>query len=252
MTHSDAPIQLEGHGCYLVYAPQLLEKPAASFLSHDVFEQAKSYEPVSHGGRGKAWFIELPEISAVLRSYQRGGLVARFNRQAYLGWSPESSRAYKEWYLLQNLYQQGLPVPRPVAASICRWPFAFIPLYRAHILIERIPDVKTFDHMLSKAVASDELWRSVGACIRRFHDAGVYHADLNANNILIDDQQKVYLIDFDKGEIRNSQNTSSSEEWKRGNLQRLKRSLLKQQTLYPEYYFSEDNWMNLLSGYAGS
>jgi 3-deoxy-D-manno-octulosonic acid kinase len=31
------------------------------------------------------------------------------------------------------------------------------------------------------------LWRATGACIRRFHEEGVVHADLNARNILIRD-----------------------------------------------------------------
>ena len=138
----------------------------------------------------------------------------------------------------------GLPVPRPIAASFCRGLLGIAPVYRARILVQRIPNVRTFDYLLSEAQQSEAVWQSVGACIRRFHDQGVYHADLNANNILLDDQQRVYVIDFDKGEIRKEKQQEA--QWKRDNLQRLKRSVLKQQGLRDKYFCSSENWSGLV------
>ena len=91
----------------------------------------------------------------------------------------------------------------------------------------------------------EDVWQTIGACIRRFHDASVYHADLNARNILIDSQSKlVYLIDFDKGCIRHL-----GESWKASNLARLQRSLLKFKSLNQVFYFDQQNWDALLDGY---
>jgi len=246
-----APIVVDEDGCTLLYAPEWLDNPHANFLCGDIFKQALSSEQITLSGRGQAWFIEMPDQSMVLRSYQRGGLISKFNQQTYIGWSAENSRAYKEWRLLLHLTQLGLPVPRPIAASFCRWPFRFIPLYRAHILLQRIPNVQTLDHLLAKSTVGAEVWKRVGACIRQFHDQGVYHADLNANNILLDSQQTVYLIDFDKSEIRQDKQSVSPQktQWKLDNLQRLKRSLLKQQGLHEGYNFNELNWNALMAAY---
>ncbi|MGH7487911.1 MAG: lipopolysaccharide kinase InaA family protein, partial [bacterium] len=65
-------------------------------------------------------------------------------------------------------------------------------------------------------------WHAIGACIRRFHDAGIYHADLNAHNIMLDNKDAVYLLDFDRGERR-----TPVILWQQANLARLSRSLRK-------------------------
>ena len=235
--------------CYLLYNRELLKEPEADLLNSGIFQQATECHAITSGGRGQAWFIEMPGLSTVYRRYLRGGLVARVNRQTYIGLSLENTRSIKEWRMLQWMHKKGLPVPRPVAASVCRWPFRFSPFYRAQILLERIANVQTLDLVLSQRPLGDEEWRLVGQCLRYFHNAGVYHADLNANNILLDTESKVYLIDFDKGEIRGDQ--LKNTQWMRDNLQRLKRSLLKQQAIHPDYHFNEKNWQTLISAYAG-
>jgi len=244
--------------CHLLYDPELLgesffQSTDAGLLNHDIFQLADTYELISTGGRGQAWFIEVGGLSAVLRAYQRGGLVSKFIRQSYIGISAEQSRAFKEWRLLQWMFAEGLPVPRPIAASLCRWPVSFSPLYRAHILLQRIPNTRTLDHILSQHDLENTIWQFIGHTICRFHKAAIYHADLNANNILLDDMQKVFLIDFDKSKIVNASDSNDSQhvisQWKQDNLARLKRSLIKQQGLYKTYHFSEQNWQALISGY---
>lgn len=246
--------QSDSH-CQLLYDAELLHHPAAGFLQQEIFSHALDYQLITAGGRGKAWFIELEGLSAVLRAYQRGGLLAKINRQTYLGLSAEQSRAFREWRLLHTLYQLGLPVPQPVAASICRWPGRFSPFYRAHILLRRIADVQTLQQRLVKQPLEKEIWARLGRCIRRFHNLDVYHDDLNASNILLDRQQRVYLIDFDKGEIRpqTKQDGDQPAAWKQQNLQRLQRSLKKQQGIMQaarsSFYFTEDDWQCLLRAY---
>ena len=90
---------------------------------------------------------------------------------------------------------------------------------------------------------SKELWKRIGLCIRKFHSHGVYHADLNANNILLDQDDMVYLIDFDKGETR------SRGAWEMENLNRLHRSLLKLQSLHDGFEFSEEEWGEMMDAY---
>ena len=64
-------------------------------------------------------------------------------------------------------------------------------------------------------------WEATGRLLARFHRAGLDHADLNANNILLDARQG-WLIDFDKGSIR-----IPATAWRERNLARLQRSLVK-------------------------
>lgn len=236
--------------CQLLYNAELLKDPAASLLSQDILQQADSIQQILTGGRGQAWFLTLESLQAVLRAYQRGGLIARINQQSYWGVSAENSRGFKEWRLLQWMLSEGLPVPLPIAASFCRWPFFLSPFYRAHILVERIDNTRTLDQLLSADELDEAVWESVGQCIAGFHNKGVYHADLNANNILLDDQSLVYLIDFDKGEIRQEKKEDAS--WKRENLSRLQRSLLKQRGKHQNYYYDDGVWGALIRGYENN
>lgn len=80
--------------------------------------------------------------------------------------------------------------------------------------------------------------------IRQFHDAGVYHADLNCFNILVG-ETAIHLIDFDKGELRSL--TPYQAFWKGNTVDRLKRSLNK---AYGEEL--EREWQFFLEGYNAS
>jgi 3-deoxy-D-manno-octulosonic acid kinase len=87
-------------------------------------------------------------------------------------------------------------------------------------------------------------WRAVGRCIRRFHDQGVYHADLTANNILIDGAERVSIIDFDRGGLR------VPGLWRAANLSRLKRSLTKICGELPPDRFGPVDWAALEDAYG--
>ena len=110
------------------------------------------------------------------------------------------------------LHAQGLRVPMPLAAGYWRRGWS----YRAAILVERIPDVRPL------ALALDASPDEVAGAIARMHRAGVWHADLNAFNILLDAQGHAWLIDFDRGKAG-----GLSSRARAGNLLRLRRSLRK-------------------------
>lgn len=189
------------------------------------------------GGRGSAWLAGGGEW--VLRHYRRGGLAARFSDDRYLWTGLERTRPWCEWRLLDHLYKEGLPVPQPVAARVTRTGLA----YRGDLLTRRIRDAVSLAERLTGAAPGGVPWRAVGACLRRFHDAGVWHADLNAHNLLLDTMDRVYLIDFDRGERR-----STGRGWQLSNLARLHRSLAKLVPAVPAR-----GWAELMDGYrAGS
>lgn len=169
--------------------------------------------PVSHGGRQAAWFVSGEFGEGVLRHYRRGGLIARVSADRYVWTGAETTRSFAEFELLRGMHQQGLPVPRPFAAVYWRRG----PTYRAAILIERLIGVEPLANMLSHGNQP-----AVAAAIFAMHEAGVWHADLNAYNILLDPAGTVWLIDFDKGRRQ-----LLSLERRQANLLRLRRSLRK-------------------------
>ena len=85
-----------------------------------------------------------------------------------------------------------------------------------------IPSATTLADVVAGADQVDGLWGSVGRCIRKFHNAGVWHADLNARNILLDSGFRVYLIDFDRARLQAGKPVNGED-----NLNRLRRSLVK-------------------------
>lgn len=190
-------------------------------------------------GRGSALFLETPFGDAVLREYLRGGLPGRLIRDRYLftGWS--RSRPAAEFHVLALLMDAGLPVPEPLAAMTRRRG----PFYTGSLLTVRIPDTVPLADMIVEKCGRPEFWTSIGACIRRFHDQGVVHADLNARNILVDTRNRVYLIDFDRARIQLGREAAFAR-----NLARLRRSFDK---LWPEGVWKrlEPCWQGLVEGY---
>jgi len=169
-------------------------------------------------GRGTSLFLDAGNGEEwVLRPYRRGGLVARLSDARYLWTGLERTRAFHELRLTAELHARDLPVPRPVAASVTRHG----PTYEAALITVRLPGARALASLLESGDADDALLQRVGATIRRFHDAGLDHVDLNARNLLVDEGGKVWLIDLDRCRLR------PDGAWKARNLARLERSLVK-------------------------
>ena len=192
-------------------------------------------------GRGTTWFIRVGESRFVLRHYRRGGLAAKISKDRYWWSSEADTRSFAEWYLTYHLHRAGLPVPAPIAARYRRHG-AF---YTADLITQRIDDSEPLASRLAQGPLPLTQWIAIGRCIRRFHDAGVCHADLNAHNILLTPDQ-VYLIDFDRGTLR------KRGWWADSTLVRLYRSLEKVTLLAAPESFTDQDWHSLLAGYRES
>ena len=226
---------------YILYdADRLGNAPDLSFERNELV--ARGCILGAAEGRGTTLFIQHDGQDIALRHYHRGGFVSRFLADEYFWTGLARTRAWKEWYLLASLHEMGLPVPEPVAARVNQQGL----VYRADIMTLRIPQAQPVSQTLMQQSLTEKTWQSIGACIRRFHEQGVYHADLNANNILLDNEQQVFIIDFDRGEIR-----KPATGWQQANIARLLRSLNKIKKNSETFYFSESDWRNLLAGYRG-
>ncbi|PHJ42176.1 3-deoxy-D-manno-octulosonic acid kinase [Vibrio sp. PID17_43] len=179
-------------------------------------------------GRGTTWFVQLESMQvegiqidgmqAALRHYRRGGLFGKLVNDHYwfAGW--EQTRSAQEFHLLQRLIDAGVNVPRPIAARAVKSG----PTYQADLLSERIPNARDLVSILQEKPLPSAMYQKIGQEIAKMHKANVNHTDLNIHNILIDDQDKVWIIDFDKCR------QEASGDWKQSNLNRLKRSFQKE------------------------
>lgn len=209
------------------------------------------------GGRNTVWFIQpsgaFTEGAAalnsqeewVLRHYYRGGLPGKLVRKEFIYTGLEQARAVAEFNLLTAMQSLSLPVPKPIGAYVQRKGLT----YQASILIERIAASEDLGRLLLKQPLPHEQWQQVGATIKRFHQAGVFHSDLNCKNILWrNEPESVYLIDFDRCDIRTVDNS-----WQQQNLARLKRSFEKERNIAQannaEFHWSPEHWQALLAGY---
>ena len=195
------------------------------------------------GGRGGVALVGTPAGEGVLRHCRRGGMVPRFMGDRYLWTGAERTRSFAEFRLLASMAREGLPVPAPIAARYRRHG----PFYTADLITQRVASARTLAECLAWGSLDAELAQRTGELVARFHRAGVWHADLNAHNILVAESQ-LYLIDFDRGERR-----PPDETWRIANLQRLRRSLVKLGAMAEsEAVFERTLWQPLEQAYAAT
>lgn len=223
----------------IVYDADRVQQPGSDLFNPDYWQQAGAISGKAQG-RGNALLLETPFGPAVLRHYLRGGFAARFSRERYLFLGYSRSRPIAEANMLARLEALGLPVPEVLGAICSRHGL----VYTGALLTRRIPAATPLVDLLAARGEPGQLWIKIGACIRRFHSAGVYHADLNVRNILVDGQQRVWLIDFDRARMLDANHKDLA-----GNLERLKRSLHKANVLTLPHL--ENCWNDLMMGYRG-
>ncbi len=145
------------------------------------------------GGRRRMPEMLLDDIGrVVVKSYYRGGLIARFNRQHYFRWrAPRSDREF-DW--LNRVRQLGIRAPEPIATAyrgglFCRcW------------LVSRAVPVATSLAQLS-VERPESLDAALARCCRqidRLIAHRILHPDLHPGNVLVDGDGETWIIDFDR------------------------------------------------------
>jgi 3-deoxy-D-manno-octulosonic acid kinase len=161
------------------------------------------------------------EERMIVRHYSHGGLLGFLTGDLY--W--RGSRSFRELALTEEIRSCGIPTVCCIGAIHQRvFPF----FYRAYLLTRELPRARNLIEYLSDAApfAHREplqlkrmILRDAGLMLRRFHDAGFFHADLQLKNIMVVDTQ-TKLIDFD----RSYRKQSLSQKERMNNLLRLNRS----------------------------
>jgi 3-deoxy-D-manno-octulosonic acid kinase len=174
-------------------------------------------------GRGGAYRTTLPgELRVVVRPCRRGGVVARLARETYLGWRP---RPLRELVVTAEVRRRGVAAAEVLAARV-EGGFA----YRGALVTAEVADATTLIDALRHApdgAARGALAGLAGRAVGVLHEAGVFHADLNLTNMLVQrtgETTRVVFLDFDRAWLSTRPLGTPA---RRRNLRRLARSVAK-------------------------
>jgi 3-deoxy-D-manno-octulosonic acid kinase len=183
-----------------------------------------SARPSPYHGRGQPWMLDLADARAVVvKSLRHGGLLARWTRDWFWG----RRRLDTVRRLLQHLEERQVPT--------ALWVFDRSRRSRRLPLLRRL-ELATLEVAGSRdlrAVLEDRprkeqrrvLAVQLGKLVRRLHDAGVQHADLNLKNVLVvgAESPSLSIIDLEGSQLHSVLSKSRAV----ANLERLRRSLEK-------------------------
>lgn len=166
----------------------------------------------------------LPSYPLCLRFYLRGGFIGKFIKRSFLRYGSFAPRARLEFDLTAKLFEQGLPVPRPLMA---REIIGTLTMENA-IVCEQIPNSRNLAEILASGCAfTPEQLKTIGSTLTQFFAAHVVHSDLNLRNILLDNSGKCFVIDFDKCYCADQFGSTQIEQM----VSRLERSFAKEKQL---------------------
>ena len=177
-------------------------------------------------GRGAAPSVAVtPSLGMVLRRYRHGGLLGRATGALYLG----PGRALSELRVAARAAASGAPVPHVLCLVL--WP-VLGPFWSALIGTREERGARHLLELaqeLEPAAARGGLAREVGQAVRRLHDAGVEHRDLQLRNVLAvgepATQRRIVVIDLDRAVYHAQRGVPV--RLRASNLGRLLRSVIK-------------------------
>lgn len=188
--------------------------------------------PEQYRGRAAVRRLDFPgegNGGIVIRQYRRGGKVQRFVSLLYWG----ASRPLQELWVSTQAQARGVATAEIIAACHLE---VFGSLHRGYLVSREIPAGQDLaDYLVSlphplprgRLLQKRKAIEKLGTLVRAMHDAGIWHADLNLKNLVLEggdaEAGRGYVIDFDKSKVY----ASLPERKRINNLLRLNRSAEK-------------------------
>ncbi len=146
-------------------------------------------------GRIRPRSVDVDGIGRVLvKHYYRGGVLRHINRRSYLKIGKIRSTA--EFEILTLVRTIGVNAPEPVAFAYRTKLSVF---YHAWLAAREIPGARSLAEISkTESERARTVLPSLEKQINILRDYGVLHVDLHPGNVLVDDENQVYIIDFDK------------------------------------------------------
>jgi len=148
------------------------------------------------GGRTSVTLAKLDGIGpVVIKYYRRGGLLRYIIKHRYLKLG--KTRAQREFELLHTVSNLGINVPEPIAyAHRGRL------LYRAWLITREIYQPLSLVRLsLQDENKARQAMESVIEQISILIKNSILHVDLHPGNVVVDQKDRVFLVDFDKGHV---------------------------------------------------
>ncbi len=157
----------------------------------------------AYQGRGSMRLRRLANgQTAVIRVYLHGGALRRITRRSFFTWPP---RPFRELAITEELRCRGLRTVEVYAACVSR-PRG--PFYRGWLITRQLENAEDLwsavKSGLTERAGLDQTLQAAAESVAAMHREGVYHADLNLKNILIQPDRAGlagYIIDFDKAKV---------------------------------------------------
>ncbi|MGB2928477.1 MAG: lipopolysaccharide kinase InaA family protein [Desulfobacterales bacterium] len=166
------------------------------------------------GGRTSITVTRLQGIgSVVIKYYRRGGAIRYLIKKRYLKCG--KTRCQIEYELLQKVRSLGINAPEPVAFAYRGRLF-----YQCWLVTREIQDHQTLVQISrSNEEQARMAMKAVVKQVSMLIKNKILHADLHPGNVIVDNQNQVYLLDFDKGGVfpgdKNALRTRYLRRWNR-------------------------------------
>ncbi|MCB0311003.1 MAG: phosphotransferase, partial [Bdellovibrionales bacterium] len=148
------------------------------------------------GGRANVTHTELHGVGkVVVKHYHRGGIFGHLVKQTYLRLGPLRSEA--EFLLLQQVKSLGVNVPEPVA-FVREGAF----LYKTWLITREVEGKQSLAQIAQDD--EDRVSRYMPEVLRQLKkliEHRIQHVDLHPGNVLVDGEDQVFLLDFDKARV---------------------------------------------------
>jgi 3-deoxy-D-manno-octulosonic acid kinase len=166
------------------------------------------------GGRTSIRVIRLQGIgSVVIKYYRRGGAIRYLIKKRYFKCG--KTRCQIEYELLQKVRSLGINAPDPVAFAYRGRLFYQCWLVTREIQYHQTLAQLSRSNQEQARMAMKAVIRQVSMLIKN----KILHADLHPGNVIVDHQNQVYLLDFDKGGVfhgdKNALRTRYLHRWNR-------------------------------------
>jgi tRNA A-37 threonylcarbamoyl transferase component Bud32 len=179
---------------------------------------------VGESGRGANAIRSFGEVTLRLKQLRRGGLASRYRREHFSA----DRRLLENLSLPLEVAARGIPTAKPWALLVESVTGSG---YRGWLATEELSSMRDAAAGVREATQESEArWLVTMGVIKRMHDAGVEHRDLNLGNLLIGDepQRPVAVVDFDNARLHDDPLPFGLRQQA---LRRLERSYVK--TCYP-------------------
>ena len=154
-------------------------------------------------GREPLGLLDVAGVPCLARRFSHGGLARALTGRRF----KDPARPFEELLLSESLLERSVPTPRVLAARAVKVrPMGF----ELTLVTERIPGAMDLGHLLGAVRRGErragDLRRAVdaaGRLVRRLHDAGCVHADLQPANILHLESrwEDAWILDLDRSRL---------------------------------------------------